>query len=101
MMIDFAQTVLELVQLPLTNPTSNDNYWISTGKCQNDWGGPCSEDRPIDFTQDESVTDNWYRNEPYACTLIYNTNGLAEYWQAEIAGGTMPVKKIEILSNNN
>merc|ERR1711990_940928 len=82
MLMCYTLAISALEQLALTYPTSNDNYWTSTGKCQTDLGGPCSEDRPIDVTQDESVTDDWLKNEPYACTAIKNTNGEVEYWQA-------------------
>ena len=91
MLMCYNIAISALEQLALTNPTSNDNYYIgSTGFCQTYQGGPCSEDRPIDITQDETVTSDWLRNEPYACTFIRNSNG-DEWWQADIAGGTMPV----------
>jgi hypothetical protein len=81
MLMCYALAISALEQLALTNPTSNDNYAASTSFCQTLFGGPCSEDRPIHVTQDETVTNDWLLSEPYACTYILNTNG-AEYWLA-------------------
>ena len=77
MLLSFAKATPALVQLPLTNPTSNDNKFATTDMCQTYNGGPCSVSRPIDVIQDESVPGWWYMNEPYACTIIWNTNTLS------------------------
>ena len=69
MLMCFAMADLALMQLALNNATSNDNV-DSTSYCTTNWGGPCSPDRPTEITQDESVTGDWKKNEPYACSYI-------------------------------
>ena len=42
--------------------SNDDNRASDPDFCTNNYGGPCSIDRPYAITQDTSITDDWLRN---------------------------------------
>ena len=82
--------------ITLTDATSNDYKYASTNYCQDNYGGPCTAYEPITKTQDESVTDWWTSNEPFACAYIFNTNE-PQKWTAQFADGEKNVAGVRVL----
>jgi hypothetical protein len=56
-------------------------------------------DRPLLFTQDESITTNWHMTEPYACA--YNDYMSNPWWSADFNDGSFRVKSVNLLPANN
>ena len=93
-------SIISPYTIALTNATSNDDSISSNDwYCPTNYGGPCTPDRPYTVTQDESVTGSWLKNEPFACTVIKNSNG-PEQWSAQFADGEKRVVHVRVLSKN-
>ena len=75
--------------IALKDFTSNDDNRASDPDyCTTNYGGPCGIDRPYKITQDTSLTVDWLKNEPYACTRIWNEDSpYNEWWAAQFTDG--------------